>query len=446
MKCRTFVTLVWRRDASPAEACPNQRGGRSVANASVTSSRCDAKRKSAAGPPAGAARRAEAPSTRSRTPRRSSTRCRFVAATSWPSAATYTWRSSEIVKVAGASAKPMFVYESFARSRACAAVTIARVVAGRAAATGSTACQSPGELARRSGRARGTPLRARRPRGRASRAARDARARAVSTARASAASSDSPRASAADGSAPPSSSTSSRPSCALRTTPTTVCQVESATVFVPQSKTSESAREEIACSRLLVLVLAVAAAGCGSSKKADLDHDDAPTTTPTSSFKVGLITDTSGLNDRGFNHLAYVGLQKAAAELGVSTRVVRVGVAGRVHPEPERARPAGLWPRDRRRLHRDRRDEGRREDVPEDAFRDRRRLERRRGQRAERRGSALQGAAGRLPRRLRRGARCEGATGRPRSRASAGRSSRRSTGTSRATRPAPRRRSRGSRR
>jgi len=67
----------------------------------------------------------------------------------------------------------------------------------------------------------------------------------------------------------------------------------------------------------LVLALAVAAAGCGSSKKAT------STTTAGSSFKVGLITDIGGLNDRGFNHLAYVGLQKAAKDLGVTTRVVQ---------------------------------------------------------------------------------------------------------------------------
>ena len=34
-------------------------------------------------------------------------------------------------------------------------------------------------------------------------------------------------------------------------------------------------------------------------------------------FKVGLVTDTGGLNDRGFNHLAYVGLQRAQRDLGV---------------------------------------------------------------------------------------------------------------------------------
>ena len=72
---------------------------------------------------------------------------------------------------------------------------------------------------------------------------------------------------------------------------------------------------------MLVLALAVAAAGCGSTKKAS--STTTPTTTAASSFKVGLITDIGGLNDRGFNHLAFVGLQRAAADLGVQTRVVQ---------------------------------------------------------------------------------------------------------------------------
>jgi basic membrane protein A len=37
--------------------------------------------------------------------------------------------------------------------------------------------------------------------------------------------------------------------------------------------------------------------------------------------KVGLVTDIGGLNDRGFNHLSYVGLQQAKAKLKVTTRV-----------------------------------------------------------------------------------------------------------------------------
>jgi basic membrane protein A len=73
---------------------------------------------------------------------------------------------------------------------------------------------------------------------------------------------------------------------------------------------------------ILVACLAVAAVGCGSKKSAATTTTTA-TTTPTSSFKVGLNTDTGGLNDRGFNHLAYVGLQNAARDLGVQTRVVQ---------------------------------------------------------------------------------------------------------------------------
>src|SRR6201982_1003486 len=34
-------------------------------------------------------------------------------------------------------------------------------------------------------------------------------------------------------------------------------------------------------------------------------------------IKVGLVTDTGGLNDKSFNHLAYVGLQSAISKLGI---------------------------------------------------------------------------------------------------------------------------------
>jgi basic membrane protein A and related proteins len=78
---------------------------------------------------------------------------------------------------------------------------------------------------------------------------------------------------------------------------------------------------------LLVAALALIASGCGSKKKsAAPSTTTAPGTTapsPASSFKVGLSTDTGGLNDRSFNHLAYVGLQRAGRELGVKTRVVQ---------------------------------------------------------------------------------------------------------------------------
>jgi basic membrane protein A len=78
---------------------------------------------------------------------------------------------------------------------------------------------------------------------------------------------------------------------------------------------------------MLVLALATLAAGCGSKKNsASSTTTAATTTTETASsgaFKVGLSTDIGGLNDRSFNHLAYVGLLKAQKDLGVQTRVVQ---------------------------------------------------------------------------------------------------------------------------
>jgi basic membrane protein A and related proteins len=67
---------------------------------------------------------------------------------------------------------------------------------------------------------------------------------------------------------------------------------------------------------LAALVLALAA--CGG---------DDETATPTTdggeeALKVALITDAGQLNDRGFNQLAYEGLQRAEQELGIDGRVV----------------------------------------------------------------------------------------------------------------------------
>ncbi len=74
---------------------------------------------------------------------------------------------------------------------------------------------------------------------------------------------------------------------------------------------------------LLVACLALLATGCGSKKSAATTAAAPTTTAASSSFKVGLVTDLGGLNDRGFNHLAFVGLQKAATDFGVGTRVLQ---------------------------------------------------------------------------------------------------------------------------
>ncbi len=70
----------------------------------------------------------------------------------------------------------------------------------------------------------------------------------------------------------------------------------------------------------LLGVLVLVAAGCGGGGK----KSSATTTTAGtggSKIKVGLVTDIGGLNDRGFNHLSYVGLKRAQLELGLQQRV-----------------------------------------------------------------------------------------------------------------------------
>jgi basic membrane protein A len=76
-------------------------------------------------------------------------------------------------------------------------------------------------------------------------------------------------------------------------------------------------KRSLALLGVLVLLVVV---GCGGSGK----KSSANTTTSGSSakkLKIGLVTDIGGLNDRGFNHLSYVGLLRAKAELGIDQRV-----------------------------------------------------------------------------------------------------------------------------
>src|SRR5579864_9517126 len=57
----------------------------------------------------------------------------------------------------------------------------------------------------------------------------------------------------------------------------------------------------------LVAVALMLAVACGGSSPA----------TTTKTYKIGLVTDIGGLNDKSFNHLAYVGLQKAITDFHV---------------------------------------------------------------------------------------------------------------------------------
>ena len=62
---------------------------------------------------------------------------------------------------------------------------------------------------------------------------------------------------------------------------------------------------------LAVAVLTTAAGGSAKSSKPAAVN-----------YKVGLVTDIGGLNDRGFNHLAYVGLLRAEKQLGIQGKVL----------------------------------------------------------------------------------------------------------------------------
>ena len=72
--------------------------------------------------------------------------------------------------------------------------------------------------------------------------------------------------------------------------------------------------------------LALVAAACGSSNDNKSSSSASSGTSTTASkgkpIKVGLVTDIGGLNDRSFNHLAFVGLQRAEKELGIKGRVL----------------------------------------------------------------------------------------------------------------------------
>jgi basic membrane protein A and related proteins len=65
-----------------------------------------------------------------------------------------------------------------------------------------------------------------------------------------------------------------------------------------------------------VAVLLVAGCGGGGNESSSSTSSESG-----SKLRIGLVTDIGGLNDRGFNHLSYVGLQRAQSELGIQQRV-----------------------------------------------------------------------------------------------------------------------------
>jgi basic membrane protein A len=73
---------------------------------------------------------------------------------------------------------------------------------------------------------------------------------------------------------------------------------------------------------LALVALASLLGACGGSSRSSSPGTTTATSGGRTELKVGLVTDIGGLNDRSFNHLSYVGLQRAQAQLGVDGRVI----------------------------------------------------------------------------------------------------------------------------
>jgi basic membrane protein A and related proteins len=71
----------------------------------------------------------------------------------------------------------------------------------------------------------------------------------------------------------------------------------------------------------ILATVALVSAGCGGGGDKSSNAGGGTTTSTSSGLNIGLVTDVGGLNDRGFNHLAYVGVQQAKARLGADFRV-----------------------------------------------------------------------------------------------------------------------------
>ena len=81
----------------------------------------------------------------------------------------------------------------------------------------------------------------------------------------------------------------------------------------------------------LICALAIGIAACGSSSSSGSSSSggssggstaSGSSSAPTSSFKLGVVTDVGGLNDHGFNHLAYTGMLAAEKQLGIHAKVL----------------------------------------------------------------------------------------------------------------------------
>jgi basic membrane protein A len=84
---------------------------------------------------------------------------------------------------------------------------------------------------------------------------------------------------------------------------------------------SRTKRSGLLGALVCVLVLLLALAASSSSSRASTKRGSVRASAK-SSFKLGVVTDIGGLNDHGFNHLAYEGMLEAEKQLGVQGTVL----------------------------------------------------------------------------------------------------------------------------
>ena len=76
-------------------------------------------------------------------------------------------------------------------------------------------------------------------------------------------------------------------------------------------------------SLLAIFSLLLVACGSSTTTTGGTGSGSGTSTTTKSSLKVALVTDIGGLNDNGFNHLAYTGYQKAESQYGFKEKVIQ---------------------------------------------------------------------------------------------------------------------------
>ena len=105
-------------------------------------------------------------------------------------------------------------------------------------------------------------------------------------------------------------------------------------------------------SALCAVALAAGLTACGSSSGSSSSSSGGAAASSSSSsssggsssgsgMKVGLVTDIGGLNDHGFNHLSYEGLQQAESSLGVKGTVLQSNSGADYVPNLSRLAAAG---------------------------------------------------------------------------------------------------------